>query len=471
MVFLKHLNTTVMAAALCWGGPTLAQAPPALPTGLSPAQETTGGADEPALPMGLGEEHLSAQASRGLDRDFVAPFGFSGFIETRLGSRAIGDATQKTASIAETRLQLEREFFTEQATFRLVGDFVYDNVVDGHSLALEEGLGFFDLREANVTTQPYSFLDVKMGRQVLTWGVGDFLFINDLFPKDFRSFFIGRDDEYLKAPSDALRVSAFYHQLAAEFVYTPRFDADRSINGSRLSYFNPSLGRIAGRNAIINAQKPDAWFRDDELAARIYGNVGGFELAVYGYDGFWKTPEGQTPTGQVFHPRLSVLGASLRGPLHDGIFTTEIGHYFSRDDAAGTDPLVRNGESRILVGYEQEIAPELTASAQYYVEILSNYDALKQALPTGAFAPDRVHHVITLRLTKLLLNQNLTLSGFNFWSPNEADGHLRLRASYKLSDTWFVEGGSNIFYGSDDNTFFGQFRDNTNLFVAVRRSF
>lgn len=56
----------------------------------------------------------------------------------------------------------------------------------------------------------------------------------------------------------------------------------------------------------------------------------------------------------------------------------------SREDLAGNDPLIRNSETRILVGYEREIAMELTASAQYVTEVLSDFDALKSALPSGA---------------------------------------------------------------------------------------
>ena len=70
-----------------------------------------------------------------------------------------------------------------------------------------------------------------------------------------------------------------------------------------------------------------------------------------------------------------------------------------------------------------------------------------------------------------MLNQNLTLSAFNFWSPNEDDGYLRLRAGYKLSDDWLVEAGGNIFYGPQEDIFFSQLKDNTNLFIAARRSF
>lgn len=477
----------IVAASLVMAAFARAQEPP-LPTGLAPesqSKQEPKGKDEPALPAGLGQPAEPALPSglgptstatpnrrAGNDtNEFVMPFGLTGFVESRLGARIVEDPTQKTLSIAEIRAQFERDFETDQATFRFVGDFLYDGVKDDLDVDLETGRGFFDLREANVVVRPVDFLDIKAGRQILTWGVGDLYFINDLFAKDFRSFFIGRDDEYLKAPSDAIRISAFNNIANVEFVYVPRFDADRSITGERLSYFNPVLGRIAGRDAIIDADTPDAWFSDDEFAGRAYRNIGAFEAAVYGYAGYWKTPEGQTPAGRPFHPRLAVFGASLRGPLQGGLVTAEFGHYLSRDDLSGDNPLIRNSETRFLLGYEREVGEELTASVQYIAEVISDYDALTGALPTGASAPDRVRQVVTLRVTKMMLNQNLILSGFNFWSPNEKDGYFRFRAAYKLSDEWLAEGGGNIFYGARSNSFFGQFEDNTNLFVGLRRSF
>ena len=460
---------TGLAFGLMAQSPTRPSSPPSLPVGLeAPADEQRA---VPALPPGLGAPLETRTKSVDTEPGFAPPFGLTGFIEARIGSRIVDDGTQKSLSIAETRLQLERDFFTPHAAFRFVGDFVLDGVEDDRAVDLQSGRGFFDLREANAVAQPLSFLDAKAGRQILTWGVGDLVFINDLFPKDFRAFFIGRDDEYLKAPSDAFRLSAYSDVANLDVVYTPRFNSDRFIDGSRLSYFGPSQGSIVGRNPIITADTPHTWFSDDEVAARLHQNVSGWELAAYGYHGFWKTPEGARADGTPFHPRLSVIGASARGPLEGGIVTGEVGHYFSHDDASGNDALIRNSETRLLVGYEREIATELTATGQYYVEILSDFSRLNQNLTPGQTAPDRARHVLTLRVTQLLFNQNLMLSAFNFWSPNEEDGHLRFRATYKLSDTWKIEGGGNLFYGREENTFFGQLQDNTNLFVAIRRSF
>jgi hypothetical protein len=110
-------------------------------------------------------------------------------------------------------------------------------------------------------------------------GHGDLLFINDLFPKDWNSFFIGRDDEYLKAPSDSAKASFFSDWANLDVIYSPRFDSDRYIDGRRISYWNGQ--RLAGRDDEVDADKPDDVFEDDEWAARLYRSVGAYEVATY----------------------------------------------------------------------------------------------------------------------------------------------------------------------------------------------
>lgn len=440
---------------------------PSLPAGLG------GEKRQPALPPGLGGDDADAARESGEAAGVGGGVldGVTGFWELRLGPRLQDDPLQEDFILGESRLQLSRTWYTGAATTTVSGDFLYDAIADDRAVDLERGQGWFDLREANVLLRPLDFADVKVGRQILTWGVGDLVFLNDLFPKDFVSFFNGRDVEYLKAPSDAVRVSLFGDAANLELVYTPRFDPDRFVSGERLSYYNPALGRVAGDDAVISPSMPDKWFSDDELAARLYRNVGAWELAAYTYRGFWKSPQGLGPAGGFVFPELSVYGASLRGPAAGGIVSAEIAYYDSREDRVGTDPRLPNSEWRTLIGFEREILPELTIGVQYYTEISDDFEALRAALPPGADAGARIRHTLTLRLTKLAMNQRLTLSAFNFWSPNVDDGHLRLKAGYKLTDAWRVEGGANVFYGADNDSFFGQFKDNTNIFLAVRRGF
>lgn len=396
------------------------------------------------------------------------PVEISGFWEMRGGSRLQQDRTiSETASIAETRLQLEALYVPEAVDWvelRLKTDWLYDGVAENATL---------DVREASALLTPFEFADVKLGRQVLTWGTGDLLFINDLFPKNWKSFFIGRDDEYLKDPSDAVKVSFFHDVGNLNIVYTPRFRSDDYIEGERLSYWSDTLGRRAGQANRVRDDEPDDCIDDDEIALRLYRNIKGYEVAVYGYHGFWRTPAGFRPaTGRATFPDLSVVGASVRGAVADGIGNVEIGYYDSRDDSSGSNPFVRNSELKALIGYEREIGRNFTAGTQYYIEWMMDHDRyLAGAKAAGIHPRDKVRHLCTLRLTKLLMNQNLRLSLFAFYLPSDSDAYLRPKAHYKIDDRWSAEVGANVFLGAHDYTFFGMFERNTNAYAAVRYSF
>ena len=475
---MTRSTLTMLLLVLLSAGAVSADDEPALPGGLD-----DGGEAEPKLPGGL-DDGKSKKPPTGkvepekkptLRQKLPSWLELVGFWEVRGGVRTQDDPHERTASIGETRLHLSAEANWSNMMLKLTADFVYDPVLDHHTVRLERGQGWMDLREAFVSFSPTKFADVKVGRQVLTWGTGDLVFINDLFPKDWQAFFIGRDLEYLKAPSDALKISLLSDLANLDVVYTPSFDADRYLTGRRISFWNPSLGRQSGRDAVIHTDVPNEWFDDQEWAARLKKTIQGYELAAYGYWGYWKSPAGMDPvTGRATFPRLSVYGASARGQVGRGIGNVEVGHYDSRQDAGGDDPFVRNSESRFLAGYEQElpaIAHDLTVGMQYYLEWMHDYDDYLGALPPGAKRTRERRHVLTFRVTKLLMSQNLKLSLFAYYSPCDGDTYLRPSASYKIDDHWTVELGANVFFGTADHTFFGQFEHNSNLYASLRYGF
>lgn len=385
-----------------------------------------------------------------------------GFYEMRAGYRLRKDKYEKDMSIMENRLQLELFSYPEWGDIKFKGD-VYGDLVEEQAK--------FDMREANIFLRPLDFMDLKVGRQILTWGTGDLVFINDLFPKDWQSFFIGRDTEYLKAPSDALKVSLFHDLANVDIAYTPKFDPDRYIKGNRISYWNSNLGRLAGQDAIVHTEKPNDWFRDSEIAVRVYKNINNYEVAVYGYRGYWKSPAGQnTSMTKAIFPDLNVYGASIRGAIGKGIGNAEIGYYESADDLSGKNNLIDNSQMRYLIGYTQEIGRDFTAGIQYYIEQMLDYSAYKNNFTSGP-AKDRYRQLITLRLTKLLMNQNLQCSLFTYFSPTDKDVYMRPNVNYKVDDNLAVEIGSNIFFGDYPHTFFGQFQNDTNMYVGFRYSF
>jgi len=384
-----------------------------------------------------------------------------GFMEVREGWRLQDDLFEEDETISEARFQLDLSKEFDWGIGRFKGDLVGDRVLD-------EVRG--ELRELNIAFSPVKFMDVKAGRQIQTWGTGDLLFINDLFPKDWESFFTGRDDEYLKAPSDSIRASFFSDVVNVDLSYSPLFNGSNYIDGSRLSYWNGA--RIAGRKDTFNDDERNRFFRDYEISMRVSKTLDGIELAFYGYNGFWQTPEGlDTDTGKGTYPRLRTVGGSLRTPVLGGIGYSEAGYYDSHQDKNGNNPFIRNSEVRFLAGYERELARNVTGGLQYYIEWMLNYSEYESSLLPDAVRKDAHRHVLTLRLTRLMMNQNLKVSVFTYYSPSDQDAYFRPKIHYKISDRWSVESGGNIFTGKNDHTFFAQFENNSNAYAGVRYIF
>ncbi|MCK5235787.1 MAG: hypothetical protein KAR06_02285 [Deltaproteobacteria bacterium] len=396
----------------------------------------------------------------------LAALKFHGFIE---GSGSIRPGDELTENhgynLYEGRFQLKTTYYPS-----LLEDYSSEVVFKGEIVGDGyDGEVRAELREMYIALSPLDSLDVRVGRQVLTWGLGDLLFINDLFPKDHVSFFIGRDQEYLKLPSDALRMSFFFDKLSADVVVLPLFTPSITPSGERISVYDPFYGSIRGEAIEWHFDEPE----NGELAARLYGNFSGTELAAYFFNGFYKEPKGiKDPSVPLFdYPRLNVYGASLRTTVIGGIISLEGGYYFSVDDSAGTDNYIENSMVKALIAYERDLGGDLGVSVQYYIESMMDFDEYKAALEPGSKVRDENRGIVTVRITKLALSQTLRLSLFAFLSPTDNDSYLRPTASYDLNDKVKITFGANIFSGKDDHTDFGQLRGNDNLYLRVRYSF
>ena len=77
------------------------------------------------------------------------------------------------------RLQIKLATGTQGSAFFLKTDVFRDAVARIRDL---------DVREAYIDSSSGP-VDLRLGRQIITWGVGDLIFLNDVFPKDYAAFF------------------------------------------------------------------------------------------------------------------------------------------------------------------------------------------------------------------------------------------------------------------------------------------
>nr|WP_241664549.1 DUF1302 family protein [Ningiella ruwaisensis] len=397
------------------------------------------------------------------EEETTQDYRISGFFEVAAGLRISDDPLiSKDMSLGELRAQFQFDYDLSASRLSLNADAYYDGVLDQTKIQVREAAWQGSL--ANIIPFGEHF-DLKIGQQVLTWGTGDYVFLNDLFPKDFQSFFAGRDDEYLKAPSLSAKLSGFFDLVNIDVVITPEFTPDNYINGDYFSFFSPVAGQqVAPGFDVAGERLPDS----PEYALRLFKSVQGTEYALYAYDGYHKTPNSLSETFLPSFSKLRVYGASLRTTLGKGLVNAEYAYYDSREDKNGNDPLIPNSQSRWLIGYEQELVKNLTGSLQWYLERTEDYSSLidNSLAPEYEVARSRVW--LTQRLSYRAMQQTLTLNAFNFYSSSDGDGYLKLNADYSPVDEWRLSAGLNFFYGDEPWTFFNQFEDASNMYLRFR---
>lgn len=399
---------------------------------------------------------------------------FSGFVELDYGVKLQSDYTKRDDyNLAEKRLQLsaihyfsgEHYLAQKNAVLNIKSDFFIDWYFTGKTSA--------ELREASLLLSPFPWMDFKAGRQVFTWGTGDYLFINDQFPKDYVSFYTGRDDEYLKKPSDGIKASFYRPEVNLDFIWIPFFEENTLPTGQRLSFFDHFQGGIAGRNSDRHIVSPPLQLSNSEYALRAYRSLGSNEIAFYGFWGFNKNPESykNEAARQLYHERRHVYGASLRGPFAAGITSIEIGYDHSPEDSRGKNRLIANSRLQAMTGYTRDLGNDLQVGVQYFFEQMMHYGRYKDSLLPQDSARDEYRHVITNRLTKLFKNQTVTASLFTFYSPSDRDGYVRPSVAYDATDRFRVTLGANIPWGKEDHTVFGQMKRNKNIYIRLRYHF
>lgn len=397
-------------------------------------------------------EPSKAFIPKAVDRDYIR-----GWIDYRTSSRYNDHPDNSNQVLNELRAQIETVNYFSGFETHLRVDGLIDYALDEETLST---------REAYIKMAPAKWLDVSVGRQIMLWSTADLIFVNDLFPKDYLSFYAGRDaeQEYLMLPMDAINFSIYVLGGEIDFVYQPHFTPYDTPTGERMSFYNPLTGSVAGENNIFTAQDNN----NEVFYLRYLTQISSVEFGVYAYDGYWYSPFGfDMSTNEAYYPELESLGVSARASVAGGIMTGEVAYYNSPEDSDGSNPLVVNDSVRAYVGYEHELVKDLTMNVQFYTEAIKQFDNYVASGGTDK----ETYNLWTLRLTQNLLKQTLVLSAFIYYSPTDEDHNTRLNVYYAPSDKWMLHAGVNDFSGSSNTTRLGQLEQNSNVYASVKRKF
>ncbi len=386
-----------------------------------------------------------------------AAAGVSGFVQEhaslRLGSKAECVILQACRTMVnEQRLQV----LAEWQPLESVGISVRADALNDAAIGATRLLA----REAYLDYRMSSQVSVRAGRQVITWGVGDYLFVNDIFPKNYDAFFTGKPFDHMKEAVDGIKLNAFAGDTELEFVLArPRQDAA------------PAGERFIATAMPAGVPVTSADGRGGDVALRLARKFGRWDAAVYAAR-YRSRDAGMSATGAGLL-RESVLtrhaGASATGNIGSGVVLAEIAYSKSDVKAGGMNPFMPGERFKALLGYSREVGQDLNVILQYHHEAELDYDAYRAALAPAVVAVDRIQQTAYLRVQKRMFHQTLGL-GIQLFASFDGGKYANPFVSYSIADGLNLEAGANVFDGPATSRY-GMMRHDKNVYASLRYSF
>jgi hypothetical protein len=382
----------------------------------------------------------------------------SGYVQEHLAFRtgsksACAGVEGCSVMVNEQRVQLLGEWQPVQglaSTLRV--DALHDGAAGGSTVLV---------REAYVDGAIAKQVEIRAGRQVITWGVADYLFVNDIFPKNYDAFFTGKPFDHMKEAVDAVKLNAVAGEMEIEVV-AARPDQDGM----------PSQGRFISAALPPGMLAAPAGRHGTDFAARIAGRFGRWDTAAYAARYHSREP------GLYMVPKAG-LAWEMQPTRHFGVSATaSAGNGVVLAEAAYIDTDLKSGnmnrytfgrQVKALAGYSADFGDDLNASLQYHLERSLDYSAYVNSLAPQAAPTSRERQTLYARGSKKLLHQTLGL-GMQAFVAFDGGRYLNPFASYSMADGWNWEVGANLFDGKATSRY-GSMKRDSNLYTSLRYSF
>lgn len=307
--------------------------------------------------------------------------------------------------------------------------FVSTNLVYN---ALLRDLSGFQLREA------YAYWgnphwDIRAGKQIISWGVADGLRVTDLIsPMDYTEF-LAQDYDDIRVPVGALRVRYLHNSWSLEAVAVPVAEFFKLPTDPA----NPwSLG-------ILPLEvRPDPTVKNMEYGARFNCSLSGVDFSLMALRTWNKMPELQVD--HIGYRRLSVVGGDISVPFGNFVFRGEL-----------ADNIDDHGEHQgnALAGLDWYPGNDWNLSVQF----------------NQTFGAGEHTSLATLRVSKALLNNALTLSTFAYADVKDLGIFNRFSADWTATDQVHVILGYDLFYA--EKGMFLTYSHNSEVWIKLKYSF
>ncbi|MCB8964767.1 MAG: hypothetical protein H6536_06995 [Bacteroidales bacterium] len=386
-------------------------------------------------------------------------FKYNGFVDSYHALRS-----ESPNDWMSSRTRLRSEITAEKKNTSMFVSFnaIYNNILDDKT-------GFF-LREAFFRYNSDQW-DLKVGRQIVTWGVADGLRITDLVsPMDY-SEFLAQDYDDIRIPENGVRVKYLHSSFNLEGVFIPIPEFFQLP----VDDVNPwSVMRSVPMPYTLNMDGvPEKKLSNSEFGGRLLVFLSGVDFSISMLRSWNKIPVINKTMSvnmdsvymQAHYGRMDMLGADLSVPVGEFVMRAEGAVYLDELQAmvmpvALNATLAKNSFNGLL-GIDWYPGNDWTIMLQYSHKYIQNYDERIQAKQNAGLG--------TLNISKKLLQTTLALSSFTYYDVTYNGFYNRTSADYALTDQIHLMGGYDWFSG--DKGSFAMYKNNSEYWVKAKFSF
>ncbi len=327
-----------------------------------------------------------------------------------------------------------------------------------------------ELREIYLEGSPFGNLDIKLGKQIVSWGVANSLRVVDVLnPTDDREFGM-TDLEDIRLPINMTKLDYYIGDLKLEAVAVHEIKFNKSAPFG--SDFNPATQKI---NEVI----PESSAENTEYGLALIGTFSGWDASLHWAQYFDDTAHfkitkvtfipvlGSVPTLEQRHSRLTMGGATLSIPSGNFIWKAEAAKLQGMEFALVTDKTFSRTD--VLVGSEYSGWSDTSLTLEFGVQHLNDFDVKLEESPDSQLE-DRIATTVSFMQDYINQTLHLSLVGMMIGKSGQDGGLNRMSLKYDVIDAFSVTGGV-MLYQPGENAYFQSLNENDRIFFEVRYSF
>ncbi len=327
-----------------------------------------------------------------------------------------------------------------------------------------------EFRELYLEGSPFGSLDLKIGHQIVAWGVANSLRVVDVLnPTDNREFGM-TDLEDVRLPIAMTKLDYYLgdFKLEAVAVHQIKFNKVAPFG----SDFNPAPQKF---NEVI----PESNSENTEYGLALIGTFSGWDASLNWAQYFDDTAHfaitkitivpgvGAVPTFEQRHSRLTMAGATLNVPSGNFLWKAEAAKLQGMEFALVTDKTFSRTD--VLLGTEYSGWNDTSLTLEFGVQHLNDFDVKLEAAPDSqledriatsfSFMQDYINQTLHLNMVGMMIGKGGTDGGIN-----------RASLEYDVMDAFSITGGV-MLYQPGENAYFQSLNENDRVFFEARYAF